>query len=75
MNIIYVTIATEILLLTQLSDLSVEGAANCSAMEGQPSKTVMTHRVPTEQKTRDFVPLEREDILTNSTLQHLEIKT
>lgn len=35
--------------LTQLCDLSVEGAADCSAMERQPGKTVVTHCVATEQ--------------------------
>lgn len=35
--------------LTQLCDLSVEGAADCSAMERQPGKTVVTYCVATEQ--------------------------
>lgn len=57
---------------TQLSDLPVEGAADRSAMKGQPGKTVVAHSVAAKQKTRDLVPLEREDILTHATLQHLE---
>lgn len=43
--------------LTQLRDLSVEGTADRSAMEGQPGETVMAHGVTTQQKTRDFIPL------------------
>lgn len=63
-----------ILLLTQLSDLSVKGAAHCSAMEGQPGETIMAHGMTTQQKTRDLIPLEREDVLTDATLQYLSRK-
>lgn len=66
---------TEILFLTQLSDLSVEGAAYRSAMEGQPGETIMAHCVTTEQKTRHLVPLKREDVLTHTALQHLLTNT
>lgn len=62
---------TTSLSLTQLSDLSVEGAADRSAMEGQPGQTVMAHCVTAQQETRDLVPLEGEDVLTHTTLQHL----
>lgn len=61
--------------LTQLSDLSVEGAADRSAMEGQPGETVMAHRVTTQQKTRDLIPLQGEHILADTTLQHLQNNT
>lgn len=61
--------------LTQLSDLSVEGAAHRSAMEGQPGETIMTHGMTTQQKTRDLIPLEREDVLTDATLEYLSRKT
>lgn len=40
-------------------------------MEGQPGQAVMAHGVSTQQKTRDLVPLEGEDILADTTLQHL----
>lgn len=36
-----------ILLLTQLRDLPVEGAADRSPVEGQPGQTVVAHRVAT----------------------------
>lgn len=57
--------------LTQLSDLSVKGAAHCSAMEGQPGKTIMANCMTTEQQTRDLISLKRENILTYSALKHL----
>lgn len=44
-------------------------------MEGQPGKTVMAHRVTTEQKTRDLIPLQGEHILADTTLQHLQKNT
>lgn len=59
------------LLLTQLSDLPVKRAAHCSPMKGQPGQTIMANCVTTEQKTGDLVPLEREDVFTHTTLQHL----
>lgn len=68
MNTYYIVL---ILLLTQLSGLPVEGAADRPPMEGQPGETIMTHCVTTEQKTRDLVPLEGEDVLTHTTLEHL----
>lgn len=58
-------------ILTQLGDLSVEGASHRSAMEGQPGQTVVAHRVTAEQQTGDLVPLEGEDILAHTTLQYL----
>lgn len=61
--------------LTQLSDLSVEGAADGSAMEGQPGETVMAHRVTTQQKAGDLVSLQGEHILADTTLQHLQKNT
>lgn len=63
------------LVLTQLSDLSVEGAADRSPMQGQPGQTVVAHRVAAEQQARDLVPLEGEDVLTHTTLQHLPMNT
>lgn len=59
---------TLILLLTQLSNLPVEGAANRPPMEGQPGQTVMAHCVTAEQKARNLVTLEGEDVLTHATL-------
>lgn len=64
-----------VLWLTQLGDLSVEGAADCSPVEGQPGQAVMAHCVTTEQETRDLVSLEGEDVLTHTTLQHLGTHT
>lgn len=58
--------------LTQLCGLSVEGAADRSAMQGQPGETVMAHRVTAEQQAWDLVSLEGEDVLTHATLQHLQ---
>ena len=69
----HVTIVTEILLLTQLSDLSVEGAADRSAVQGQPGETVVAHCVSAEQQARDLVPLQGEDVLAHTALQHLEV--
>lgn len=66
-------IITLILLLTQLSNLPVEGAANRPPVEGQPGQAVMAHCVTAEQKARNLVPLEREDVLTHATLQHLQM--
>lgn len=63
-----------ILLLTQLCDLPVEGAADRSPVEGQPGQTVVAHRVATEQETGHLVPLQREHILAHTALQHLERK-
>lgn len=42
-------------------------------MKGQPGQTIMAHCVTTEQKTGDLVPLEREDVFTHTTLEHLQI--
>lgn len=61
--------------LTQLGDLSVEGAAHRSPVEGQPGQTVMTHSVTAEKKTRNLIALKGEDVLTHTTLQHLEMNT
>lgn len=44
-------------MLTQLGDLSVEGAADCPAVERQTGQAVVTHRVSAQQQPRDLVSL------------------
>lgn len=59
-------------LLTQLGELSVEGAPDRPAAEGQPGQTVVAHGVTAEQQARDLVPLQREDVLAHTALENLE---
>lgn len=54
--------------LTQLGDLSVEWAAHCPAMQRQPCQAIMADGVPAKQQPRDLIPLERENVFTDSTL-------
>uniref|UniRef100_A0A8C2XW08 peptidylprolyl isomerase n=1 Tax=Capra hircus TaxID=9925 RepID=A0A8C2XW08_CAPHI len=53
--------------------LPIKRATDCSSMKRQPSETVMTDCMATKQKARNFVSLQRKDIFTNSTFQHLII--
>lgn len=61
--------------LTKLRDLSVEGAAHRPAVERQAGQTVMADGVAAEQQPRYLVSLEREDVFTDPTLQHLKGNT